>query len=148
MRRSKPFFRILVVEDDPQRASLLQSWLPEDVRTVLVTTAGKAIGLLKRDSGNVYAGIMLDHDLQLQRTTESDFYLSGGDVVEAVIRYISNDVPVLVHSMNFSQAPLMASRLHKAGFSVIQTPMNELTRAILCQWLEEAREIWEDLQEN
>ena len=148
MRRSKPFFRILIVEDDLERASLLQSWLREDVRTVMVTTSGKAIGLLKRDRGNVYAGIMLDHDLQQQATTESDYYLSGGDVVEAVIRNVSNDVPVLVHSMNFSQAPLMTTRLHKAGFSVIQIPMDKLTREILSEWLEEAREIWEDLQEN
>jgi CheY-like chemotaxis protein len=55
MKNSRPFFRILTVEDDPMRADLLQSWLPEDVRIVLVTTAGKAIGLIKRDRGNVYA---------------------------------------------------------------------------------------------
>lgn len=45
-KKPKPVFRILIVEDDPDRAQTLESWLPEDVRTVVVTSAGKAMGLL------------------------------------------------------------------------------------------------------
>ena len=77
MVRPGPFFRILIIEDDQERIKRLLSWMPADVRTVVTTSAGKAIGLLKRDRGNVYAGILLDHDLQEQVAAENDRYLSG-----------------------------------------------------------------------
>lgn len=63
MKIPKPVFRTLIVEDDPERANILQDWLPDNVRPVVVTSAGKAMGVLARDRGNVYAGILLDHDL-------------------------------------------------------------------------------------
>lgn len=57
--------RILIVEDDDERVAKFRSWLPETMRIVHARSAGSAIGILQRDKGRVYAGIMLDHDLQL-----------------------------------------------------------------------------------
>jgi len=144
MKKQLPMFRILIVEDDPDRAQTLVKWLPEDVRPVVVTSAGKAIGLLKRDRGNVYAGILLDHALQQQVAAKSDLYLSGEQVVDAIIRYVSKDVPVLVHSVSAQGAPAMVSRLETAGFRVTRIPMDQLEKEQLAEWAEDAREIWEN----
>ncbi len=144
MKKPGPFFRILLVEDDPDRIRLLKSWLPAYVIPVVVTSAGKAIGLLERDRGRVYAGIMLDHDLQEQLAAVSDRYLSGNDVVNAVIKNVQKDVPIFIHSMNVSQAPLMVNKLESAGFQVTRIPVRDLSNKRLADWVEDARELWED----
>jgi len=146
-QKPKPVCRILMVEDDPDRTLLLQSWLPPDVRTVVVTSAGRAIGLLERDRGNVYAGILLDHDLQQQISTEADRHLSGSNVVESIIRNVSKDVPVFVHSGNLQESPLMVRRLEESGFRVTRMQIDNLTRIHLQNWMEDVRELWEDLEE-
>ena len=141
------FFRILIVEDDPDRIEILKTWLPDDVMTVAVTSSGKAIGLLERDCGRVYAGIMLDHDLQEQVAAESDRYLCGQDVVDAITRNIQKDVPILIHSMNLSESPAMVRRLEGSGFQVTRIPFANLSRENLTDWMEDARELWEDWQD-
>ena len=148
MKQEYSFFRILIIEDDPDRIQRLQSWLPSNVKTVVAKSAGRAIGVLQRDKGNVYAGILFDHDLQEQAATESDKYLSGTNILDVIIKFISRDVPILVHSMNDSRAPIMANKLTAAGFYVTRLPMSMLTKSKLMQWIEEAREIWEDLHET
>ena len=148
LKRPKPVFRILIVEDDADRARTLQEWLPEEARAVVVTSAGKAMGLLKRDRGNVYAGILLDHDLQQQVATESDLYLSGEQVVDAVVRYVSRDVPVLVHSVSIQGSLVMTRKLEAAGFWVTRIPIDQLQERQFMDWLEDAREIWEDQNEG
>jgi hypothetical protein len=70
-----------MVEDNPTRIEMLKSWLPEDVKVVVAACAGKALGVLKRDRGRVYSGILLDHDLQEQAVTATDLGLSGTDIV-------------------------------------------------------------------
>jgi CheY-like chemotaxis protein len=144
MEQRNPFFRILIVEDDPARAQKFQSWLPEDVRTTIVTSAGKAMGVLKRDRGNVYAGIMLDHDLHQQAVTEADRGLSGSDLVDSIIHNVSKEVPILIHSTNVTDVPFVATRLENARFWVTRIPMHEITQKRLLEWLEDVREIWED----
>ncbi len=94
MNNKRALFRILIVEDNTPRANLLKSWLPKDVVPVVVTSAGSAIGVIKRDRGNIYAGIMLDHDLQENIVTQEDISLNGMNVVDSIIRYIPNDVPI------------------------------------------------------
>jgi hypothetical protein len=79
--------RILIIEDDANREARLKSWLPAEVRAVVATSPGKAIGILRRDSGVVYAGIVLDFDLQLRRATASDLHLSGHHVAYHRIRF-------------------------------------------------------------
>ena len=120
--------------------------LPSDVKTVVAGSGGRAIGILERDRGSVYAGILLDHDLQGRIATSTDRSLDGKDIVNMIVKNISKDVPILVHSMNVTQAPVMARRLEKDGFSVTRIPMANLTKDRFQEWVREAREIWEDLQ--
>ena len=148
MIKTNSFFRILIVEDNMPRANLLKSWLPIDIKPVLVTSAGAAIGLIKRDRGNVYAGIMLDHDLQENIVSRADMDLNGMNVVDAIVSYIPNDVPILVHSTNETQGPAMARRLESYNYMVMQISMNQLTYRKFLEWIEEVRELWEDLQED
>ena len=139
--------RILIVEDDNNRVKKFQSWLPDDMRLVHASSAGRVLGILQRDR-DVYAGIMLDHDLQIQIATEHDFFLSGTNVVEWIIALVRPDIPVLVHSMNPADAPLMVKRLNKAGFSVTRMPMSELTEQQFAEWLGEVRECWAERGER
>lgn len=142
--------KILIVEDDKTRANFFRLWMSEldGFRPVIVKSAGVALGVLQRDKGHVYAGICLDHDLQQQAVTSSDRDLSGTTVVDRIIHYMSNDIPVLVHSMNPKRAPYMAHKLTEAGFYVTRIPMSDLTRTLFKNWLLEAREIWEDFKEE
>ena len=141
----KPVFRILLVEDDPLRAHKLLHWLPEDVKNVWVKSPGAAIGLLKRDCGYVYAGILLDHDLVYQTLTQDDRSLSGSDVVGQIIQNIDRAVSILIHSVNPQKAPEMENRLKKAGFKdVFRIPMQHLSEERLVEWVEYARELWAD----
>jgi CheY-like chemotaxis protein len=135
--------RILLVEDNAEREQLLRSWLPPDIKVVVVTSAGKAIGILRRDPGTVYAGVMLDHDLQERRAAEVDKRLSGQDVVDAMLQYLSRVSPVLIHSMNERQSKMMAWRLQQAGFDVTKIPMDRLTKDVFNRWIEDVQEAWE-----
>jgi len=135
--------RILLIEDDDSRVLIFREWLPEDVRLIHAGSAGRAIGILQRDR-NTYAGIMLDHDLQGQIATDMDFFLSGTNVVKTIIANVPPNTPVLVHSMNPSDAPKMVTALTKSGFSVTRLPMRVLTEQSFIKWLEEVRETWAD----
>jgi CheY-like chemotaxis protein len=143
MADKKHFIRILLIEDDKNRVKKIESWLPGDVRLVHAASAGRVLGILKRDK-NQYAGIMLDHDLQLQAATANDTELSGSTVVKWIRDLISPDVPVLVHSMNHKLAPVMVKALEDGGFSVTRIPMEDMIREHFLSWLEEVRECWED----
>jgi len=127
---------------------MLKAWLPDDARPVLVESAGKAIGLIKRDRGNVYAGIMLDHDLQESTVTDADRNLTGKDVVDTIIQYIPNNVPILVHSVNVTEGPAMVKRLEKLNYWVTRIPMSELNFTKCSEWVDEVRELWEEFQEE
>lgn len=140
--------RILVVEDDDGRVAWLRERLPEDVHLVVASSAGRAIGLLRLDRGHVYAGVMLDHDLQGHVATEADKQLSGTEVLNTLMQTVSLDVPVLVHSMNPVDAPRMAKRLEQAGFYVERIPFAVLTPERFAAWLTSVREIWEMLGEE
>ncbi len=62
--KESSFFRILIIEDDPYRIQRLKSWLPDDVKTVRATSAGRAIGVLQRDKGNLNCDLIKDLGLQ------------------------------------------------------------------------------------
>ena len=140
------FLRLLIVEDNLEREQQLRARLPVDIKLVVATSAGKAMGVLRLDKGRVYAGIVLDHDLQERSAPEADPFLSGKDVVEAVIRYVSKDVPILVHFINSSQSTIMVNRLREADFGVTKIPMDILTKESFQSWIEYVREVWSDLQ--
>lgn len=138
--------RILLVEDDQDRAARLISYLPKHIRVVQASSAGRAIGIIRADHRNrgyksPYSGIMLDHDLQEQIVCAEDGLHSGMNVVETIIESVSRSVPILIHSMNFSEAPMMVKKLKSAGFSVTRMPMRDLTEAKLLEWLEDECEI-------
>ena len=132
--------KLLIIEDDPVREERLRSWLRHGFSAVTAASAGRAIGILKRDRGSVYSGIVLDHDLEKRIATEADCTLNGNDVVDAIIIHVAKDVPILVHSVNLSQAPVMVARLDRAGFTVERIPMDVLTRKAFGDWLEYVRE--------
>jgi CheY-like chemotaxis protein len=142
-----PFLRLLLIEDNQERIRLIESWLPSDVRLIVASSAGRAIGLLKtiqRNAESPYAGILLDHDLQEQIVTENDQFLSGTNVLQFIIRNVPPDVPIMVHSMNFRRAIDLMQKLHRAGFEVTRIPFSELNQNNLIEWLNEVRDIWED----
>ena len=101
-------FRLLLVEDDLGRVQEFRSWLPARVRLVWAQSAGAALGLIRRDRGHVYGGVLLDYDLNQRTITEDDETLSESDVTLALIVNFLIDTPILVHSMNWSQAPRVA----------------------------------------
>lgn len=144
-RGNRVVCRILIVEDDPRRADLLCSWFPKGFRGVAVRSAGTAIGVLERTEPLDFAAVMLDHDLQLRPATAEDLILSGSSITELIARKISREIPILVHSMNVTRGPIIASRLADAGFEVVQIPVDQLTPEWLGGWLREARENYEDL---
>lgn len=142
MRKKESVRRFLLIEDNELRITLFKKWVPINVRLVVASSAGKAMGILQRDRGRAYAGIMLDHDLQEQNITLTDRYLSGSDLVRLILRHISRTVPVLVHSMNVSRGPLIAEALEAGGFLVTRIPMSELSRELFLDWIDEAIEMW------
>jgi len=93
--------RVLMVEDNQDRVDNCKV-IARNCRCNIVwaKSAGMAIGMLRRDSGRVYDGIMIDHDLQDQKITSNDGNFNGKDVAMAVIRYVDKDVPIFVHSSN------------------------------------------------
>jgi CheY-like chemotaxis protein len=133
-----------MVEDSSTRIELLKSWLPEDVKAVVASSAGKALGVLKRDRGQVYSGILLDHDLQEQAVTATDLGLSGTDIVKSIAANVSRLVPVLIHSMNIERAQGMVGVLEGWGFMVTRIPMDRLTKDAFLNWIGEVRNVWED----
>lgn len=140
--------RMLLVEDDKGRADKIRSWLPGDVLVTHCASAGRAIGVLRRDRGAVYAGILLDHDLQGATASAMDETLSGADVATEIVRCIDSDVPILVHSMNPQGARTMFGKLEDAGFDVTRIAMVALDREKLVTWLDEVRMRWQERLEE
>ena len=134
--------KVLIVEDNILRLQRMQAWAP-DVHFVWARSAGAAFRILKRDHGQVYQAVLLDHDLDTSTIVASDHGKDGRDVVKSVIRYISASVPVLVHSTNKEYGHVMASQLEQAGFYTEHISMNDLTKAAFLEFLDYARDAWE-----
>ena len=139
-------YRILLVEDDQERADILISYLPKHIKVVQGSSAGRAIGIIRADHRNrkdksPYCGIMLDHDLQEQLVCAEEGRLSGMNVVDAIINYVPRNVPILIHSMNLSEAPNMVKKLGSVGFRVTRIPMREMKSEKLVEWLRDDCEI-------
>jgi len=132
-----------MVEDNRARVEVIRSWLPDDVHLVWAQSAGVAIGILERDGQDVYAGLLLDHDLYMRPRSEDDRFQSGTNVVDVAMESLDRDTAILVHSMNPSAAVDMVKRLDAAGFVVTRIPMAELTGGDFLDWLAEVREAWE-----
>ena len=135
---------ILLVEDNPQRIKWFQDHLPIAYRLVSVRNGGNALGMLERDSGHVYGGILLDHDLQMKHVASSDRDITGSQVINALIGHIAKSVPILVHSMNLGKAPTMVLKLTEAGYAVTRKSWFEIDVSSYHEWLEEVKDAWDE----
>ena len=139
----RQFCRLLVVEDSAERERLFREWIPDDFRITFVKSAGRALKVLELDAGRVYAGILLDHDLDQAVADDSELQLSGRQVVERLVQTVDRDVPVLIHSVNPLGARMMEQNLVDYGFDVTRVPFFQLDQARLARWLELVQEEWE-----
>ncbi|MCA1779073.1 MAG: hypothetical protein LC637_06765 [Xanthomonadaceae bacterium] len=139
----KQFCRLLIVEDSAERERLFREWIPDDFRITFVKSAGRALKVLELDAGRVYAGVLLDHDLDQAVALESELQLSGRQVVERMGRLIDPDVPVFIHSVNPLGARMMEQNLVEYGFDVTRVPFFQLDQARLGRWLAIVWEEWE-----
>ncbi len=135
---------ILLIEDDLRRIQWFGNYLPIDFRLIVARSGGTALGMIKRDKGHVYGGIMLDHDLQMRQVVADDGNISGSQLVDAIITCISPDVPILVHSMNPEKSPMMVRKLSDAGFWVTKETWFDITEDSYMEWLEGVQEEWND----
>ena len=139
-------FRLLLIEDDLGRVADFRGLLPEWAKLVWVQSAGSAIGLISRDRGYLYGGILLDHDLAQRAITEDDYSLSGTDVALALVEHFSIDIPILIHSTNQVHVPRIVRQLEDKGFWVTRIPFFDMSDSAFLEWLNEARELWQDAQ--
>lgn len=135
--------RILLIEDSAERIGKFREWL-EGTEFVLIeaSSGGRARGILRKGMTEGIAGVCLDHDLDQQPMTPTDF-LSATGLMGAMELSLPRSAPILIHSMNESKPPQMERRLASAGFSVTRCPMGNLTRERFREWLEEARDSWD-----
>lgn len=136
--------RILLVEDDTRRVEMFRAWADADTHIVWTQTGGTALGLLDRDRGHLYDGILLDHDLDKRARTSVDAGIDGQQICRKIVETQSNFVPVLIHSMNPFHVPAMIETLTVAGFHVEAVTMAELTRARFEEWVAFLRENKQD----
>ncbi len=135
---------LLLVEDNLRRVQWFENQLPIGYRIILARSGGTALGMLERDHGRVYGGILLDHDLQKRTVLDSDQKVSGSHLVGAIIAHISSGVPILIHSMNPDKSPLMARKLETAGFWVTKKRWFDINEEVYWDWLEDVSEEWDD----
>ena len=135
--------RLLVIEDNEERIELFRRWMPADILAVYAKSAGRAVRIIELDPGNVYAGILLDHDLCEQITLKEELGVNGLDVVRKIVRRISQDVPILVHSMNFGGGTSMRNMLESQGFAVTRVPFQFMNEEKLLGWIADVRAEWE-----
>ena len=140
--------RLLLIEDSDARINQFREWLPKGVVLVVAASAGRAIGTLQHSNPYDYAGILLDHDLEQQVVNPAEVYFNGSNVADTLVAKISNEVPVLVHSINPSGAWNMRRKLEGAGFEVTISPMTNLTYERFNTWLLNALELWKFMQED
>lgn len=138
--------RILLIEDNPERIATFRLWL-EGTEFVLIeaSSGGRARGILRKGMTDGIAGLCLDHDLDQQPVTSTD-YLSASEFMSAIVLSLPRTVPILIHSMNAQKPPQMERQLVSGGFSVTRCRMAALTRERFAEWIEEVRDIWEDLE--
>jgi len=135
--------RLLVVEDSEARMKRFREWIPEGFRATFVKSAGRAMKVLELDAGRVYAGILLDHDLDQAVADESELVLTGRQVVDRLVRVVDRNVPVMIHSVNLLGARMMEQTLVAHGFDVTRVSFFQLDENRLVRWLEGVREEWE-----
>ena len=132
--------RILLIEDDIKRYEVLTSWLPTGIRLVWAKDAGAAMGIIRRTKVEDYVGMMLDFNLVRQPyvTGGPPERFDGGHVVDLLQnrRDLAREVPVLVHSNNLRNGPVIAKRLEGSGYMMTRIAMRDLTKERFIDWIE------------
>ncbi len=140
--------RILVIEDNEERIELFKRWLPASVHPVFARSPGRALEIVRLDAGTVYSGVALDHDLNEQIVSPEELGFSGTDVVQRIARCLPNEVPVLIHSMNFDRAASMRRLLTAHGFYITRIPFRDLDETKLLEWIDDVQDLWKQRQEE
>ena len=135
--------RILIIEDNEERIDLFKQWMPADIQAIFVRSAGRAVRVIELDNGSVYAGICLDHDLNEQVIVSEEKGINGVEVVRRIVRNISLNVPILVHSMNFGGGTSMVRMLQAQGFTVTRVPFKHMDKVVFLEWIDGVRAEWE-----
>jgi hypothetical protein len=144
---SSPSFRprLLLIEDSPHRIDIFRRWLAgSEFILIEASSAGRALGLLRKGMTDGIAGLCLDHDLDQQPVTESDLRLSASNLMSAITLSLPRSTPVLIHSMNVQKPVIMKRMLKSAGFSVTRTRFVALTQMSFENWLDEVRDNFEE----
>jgi hypothetical protein len=81
------------------------------VRLVVARGGGRALGLLERDPGRVYAGLLLDHDLQAQAVNDAERNVTGTQVVQGILHSVDPEIPILI-----CQSPSKSFHLSTSNF--------------------------------
>ena len=137
--------RILLIEDDPDRIAIFRKWLlGTEFVLVEASSAGRAMGMLRKGMMDGIAGLCLDHDLNQQPVTETDLRLSASNLMSAISLTLPHSAAVLIHSMNAQKPVTMERLLKSAGFSVTRTRFVALTQELFEDWLTEVRDNWEE----
>jgi len=140
--------RILLIEDSDERIATFRRWLVgTEFVLIEASSGGRARGILRKGMTDGIAGLCLDHDLDQQPVTSTD-YLSASGFMSAIVLSLPKTVPVLIHSMNAQKPPQMERQLVSEGFSVTRRRMSDLTQERFLEWLEEVRDSWEDVQDR
>lgn len=140
--------RILLIEDSDERIATFRRWVAgTEFVLIEASSGGRARGILRKGMTDGIAGLCLDHDLDQQPVTSTD-YLSASGFMSAIVLSLPKTVPVLIHSMNAQKPPQMERQLASEGFSVTRCRMAELTQDRFVEWLEEVRDSWEDVQDR
>ena len=129
---------ILLVENSRSRVDQLKVWCPAEYRLVVVTSGNAAMGMLRRDAPDTYAGILLDFDLDRVPGVADE--RCGMDVAQVIIERVSRVTPILVHSENATGSAIAADRLRSVGFAVTKIPYRSLTMDDFLEWLDECEE--------
>jgi len=130
IERQRARDRLLLIEDDPGREAQIRIWLPE-YHIVTATTAGAAVGIVKRDQASDYAAVIIDCDLYRRPHAPGARLHDGRDVARLIAQRWKPDLPVLVHSNNPTGGPVIADLLRGAGFDVTSIRMADLTMSRL-----------------
>ena len=136
--RATPTPPLLLVENSQSRVDQLLVWCPEEFRLVVVASGNAAMGMLRRDAPDTYAGIMLDFDLD--RVPGVPDERCGMDVAQVIVERVNRATPILVHSMNATGSAIAADRLRSVGFDVTKIPYTSLAMEEFLEWLEECAE--------
>lgn len=122
--------RIFILEDDHERIAIFRRKLIGH-ELVVAETAQQAINILGthkdgRTRRSLFDLIFLDHDLGGQQFVSASDKNTGSEVVRWMILEMGHCPPIIVHSLNTVEAPVMVWDLSAARFECHRIPFDSL----------------------